>query len=458
MEVREAADALGALLDAMACFELDEEDDAVRGLARVGLAYRHEPWDGLEDERPGGLDDDLVVLATVARRCITALGQLGLWSEDTLPAGQRRAVQGAFDLAVSVERRYPDIADCASRHLAVGPGRPFEEQAEAGVARLRDELAQRLDEAGIDGGRWADWLAVVPPAPRGERRVIGLFGRTSAGKTTLLRRLLVEAAPGWRPLADLLGISPRAHTTRVPLVLDLEAGDTEAWWCATGPGGNRGGTFRGDPGQAKGWRELESLLAGASAGQRYGWIRLTVPTRLERPMRLVDLPGTHGFAPGPWRHVPQRLIDGMDALVLPMDRRQFRREEKADCLAVLRAAPSRPVALSLRAAPLGAAVLAAEDFRDRRLAQVLADEPEAVARLATVPVFEVSRHDGAGDGAAALLRWCTDVPALAPAPPDYEALQRAAWDEGDAAARAVLARLGLLRAWMSCLLLGESHA
>ena len=281
-----------------------------------------------------------------------------------------------------------------------------EEAREALVARII-ELRARVQEL-VDhqaGERDVDWLSLSPPKLL-DRSVatIGLYGRTSAGKTTLVRRLLGHLAPEWSRLAAHMATDPAAHTTKVPVILEFHP-MASSWWNAAGPDGRHGGAIDVTSG-ALGNEEALTRVLRTSTPDEYAWCQLTLSSRAGVPVRFVDMPGTHGDSAGAWGTAARVMARRLDAYVLPMDHRDFRSEELRDLVTALTAHPRRPIALAMRLAPgdpyalrrryLSERIWPALEAHDERLARILCT-PELRRRVNDLAFFFVGREPGRPD-------------------------------------------------------------
>lgn len=415
------------------CNELQEALTTAEGvvprlIARVAAAYRNDPWDAIRDSRPGGLEDDLVVLAEAARRA-------GVAPRDDL--------RDALDVAHLLSVR-PWIS-AALRIAFAPPEGALDAHRRERVTELSSALAICLDQLGFDGQRSAEWLAVAPataePAPG---PTVGLYGRTSSGKTTLMRRVLERLAPRYANLLEHLRSDSRAHTTRIPFVFDFRPELAGYYWSGSAPGLDLRGALR--PGEVENEADLVEHFV-ADGGPVAGWVVLTLPSDGGRPLRLVDMPGTHGFLSGPWGRISESLGEGFDALVLPMDRRFFRSEERANLESALSLDPPRGVAVTLRWVDPTAGAMSPERFLSERIAQGMEGSPVA-ERAGRIVVFEIARTADSEDQIGDLVEWVLARPRVARRSATYDEIEERALD-GEPAALEALAYLGLLRAWTS---------
>lgn len=396
-------------------------DSGAAQVLSVARAYLADPWDAIPDDLPNGLDDDLLVLGVAAR-------EVGLPLPAELEARLRdiaRRESGLARRATSILRRNADL--------------------EAAVASLRADATTVGAKLGWSE-RDVDGATVAPPAPSTDALTVVVYGRTSCGKTTLVCRLIRELAPAAERVANLLRTSPGAHTTRAPLVLDFVAGPSEMalrWGGAHGAGRHT---------------EPLSRLSGEWFPDDAAWAHVVLPGSSRR-LRLVDLPGTHGHGAGAWSFSAQHGLLHADAVVLPMDRRQFRAEELSSLREALAVEPERHLALALRRGPErgdGAA------FVERRILDH-AFKPDEIKRIRAMPVFEIARRPDWDDEATSLVAW------LASLGPNrdkrtYDTLRAAAQldVEGKPPTRARKARdlmmlLGLMRAIRAAMLHGGDH-
>lgn len=378
-------------------------------LARVGLAYHYDEAGVIPAGEPGEGEDDLVVLGHVAR---LLLQMRGTQEHFVLTSGFRRALEASSARAGAL----PALQAQLDRWLTwPTDGEGWEAHRDRILEELEVSTATALttvwNEIDI---RDVHWMTHAPLALQDDDTPsVGFYGRTSAGKTTLVRRVLTALSPAGEAIAALLPTDPRAHTTRMPVLFDLDPALGSVLWEAWGYGGLVRGRLD-DLTATRDSRLRELLLGREFPGTAYVHLRLPATSAACRtPLRVIDLPGTQGFATGPWADRADGLYAGLDALVLPMDRRFFRREEQRDLLHVLTARHDIPVALAVRAAPATAAELGIENFRVTRLRPaLLAARPEGWGvdelneRLGRLPIHVLGRRDGAeGDGLAGLVEW-----------------------------------------------------
>jgi len=437
----------------------------------LALAYLNEPWDAISDARSAGLEDDLVVLGHVA----SVVVEMNSADETGESMGRvRNALKDAF----KKRRRYPELGHILEVSLSGWTECvDFRRYSEKAVARLREVVVQNLNSLGWDGEKWVDWLAATPPAFNDSNcTTVALFGRTSSGKTTLARRFVAELATNRSRLSELLATCPRSHTTRIPLVLDFRPDEGTAWWQAAGPSLNSGGIVAHDA-SVVGNEEVLRRCSGRSADSGAAWLAISVPAPSSDNLRILDLPGTQGFAAGPWHRTGEHLLAGSDAAILPMDRRFFRDEEFTDLVTVLQALPARHVALALYWVDPALNPTTPDRFLSERIGQALApgsargglsdEELDRICgMLDELSVFTVAATPGEQDDFPALLSWCANGEHWNPGPLTYAQLEtRAQWQISYGTsvpvdvrqARLAMVSLGLLRAWMACQLTEESH-
>ncbi len=383
-----------------------------------------------------------------------------------MPAASAELFQEAAGFLADVQ--LPELAKLLDRYLVL-PSRQNAEWADETLGRLRRSLADGLKRLRLGGNRWIDWLCYLPPLEEIDPvPVVALFGRTSSGKTTLAARLLRALSPEYARIAGLLSVSSAAHTTTSPLILDFQAHCSFPRWRAVGPAVNEaGGLSRGEEIRSADGRLAELIVQGSRLG--VAWIHVVLPGLASQALRIADLPGTHGYLPGPWGRVASNLLCGADAVLLPMDRRQFRDEEAGDLLDVANLERSPRIALSLRWVPKGIGA-SQEAFRERMLdaiarAQDLDRRARPLRRIATMPILEITGRENVSDDLRALIKWLMSVKVIRPRPVTYQSLVRLtsgrpsgrSAKERRKTARSALAALGLLRAWSSVALMDQQH-
>lgn len=449
---RELAGHIGRIVEAR------DTPASLRFLARVALAYRNDPWDALQDDYRDGLADDVAVLAHVIRLVESERANCA-----AMPAASAELFQEAAGFLTNVE--LPELSKILDRYLVV-PSRQNTEWTDETLGRLRRSLAEGLKRLGLGGNRWIDWLCYLPQLEEIDSvPIVALFGRTSSGKTTLAARLLRALSPEYARIADLLSVSSTAHTTTSPLILDFQARCSFPRWRAVGPAVNEaGGLARGEETRSADGRLAELIAQGSRLG--VAWIHVVLPGLASQSLRIADLPGTRGYLPGPWGQVASNLLCGADAVLLPMDRRQFRDDEATDLLEVAKLDRSPRMALSLRWVPKEVNPSQAETFRERILdaivrAQGLDRRARPLRRMVAMSIVEIAARDNTNDDLQALIKWLASVKVIRPRPVTYQSLVRLtsrhptgrSAKERRKTARTALAALGLFRAWSSVALM-----
>lgn len=396
-------------------------DPAKVRIARVARAYLSDPWDAIPDELPRGLDDDLVVISIAAEHA-------GI----PIPA-----VAGAALAQIRARERHLASTMKVALDPTADPAVRVPQLLRGAIA-----LGQKLGWSERD----IESIGVAPPTPATPAPTVCVYGRTSAGKTTLLSRIIRHASPAGGALADGLRISPGAHTTRAPLVVDLvqRGGLAELSW--GGPSGEGRSSCALD--------EPHGLWIPDEAS----WGHVEIPGS-STALRLLDLPGTHGHRSGPWGWYGRHGLAAADGIVLPMDRRYFRREEMDDVRAAVEETPARALAITLR--QVADAEVIPSQFLEEKVLASRDFGTDGEERLRAMPVFEISRRTDASDDIGRLVAWLADLKPVAGKRTYGELRRLAAIDVGtttgekSSTARQLLAVLGAIRAWRATMLKGD---
>lgn len=445
---------------------VNDNNSSCCGLARVALNFLNDPWNH------SGLSKDdleigrLVVLWAVARAFQTRMPSEFVFRE--LPSSSQLEAQ---DLYYGLETNF----------LCLPPeGQLFTERAKRVVDDIRTSVSHQLKRLGFGKEQWVDWLSVALPMPHDtDGLTVELFGRTSSGKTTVVRRLVEHLCPEWNLLVAKLAESPSAHTTRIPVILDLGPTAEHGWWFGSGSDRNVGGYIRPAPLQISHRDDFEAALAKGHE-KTFRWVRFILPSKLaKKPIRVVDLPGTHGFDSGAWARKSLSWLFGADAIVLPVDRRYFRCEERTDLWHAMRWIPVHNIAFAVRWVSPEASRMTCSEFVDSRVLQAMEPNFPEVTKgkngtgallrlLRQIKTFEVSRRtDSNRDEIPQLAEWIlsqTNSPSKKPTHSMLSALASggaahmkekyhgsAGILEAARIARIALHRIGLLRAWTNYL-------
>lgn len=374
--------------------------------------YLHDSTDAFHDDLPRGYEDDFFVLRHVSNRIGLSLCHAG--KKQSRQHSDRRLLSGG-DLrgktSVRSEHGLGENRDYMLEWLdrLIVPTSP--ENLNCHLKRFeglaKGVLTRYLTKV-LPGGE-TQLFVHHPSVAQTEAPLLGLFGRTSCGKTTLVRRLIQELSPAFAWVADLLEVTVEAHTTKIPFIIDfLEKGT--ASWCYEGLEGRLEGDLS---------RNENSHLGDIcrTANSRSGfWFLIRLPAELS--LRVFDLPGLFGFESGPWAERASAVASRLDAVVMPMDRRQVRAEEKATLVETIQHYPHTRCALSLWEVPDESELASRKLFLEEKIypwlplhGQVPNIELNRLIRnrIQRMSIFNISKHYSGKDDMKRLIGWLAGI-------------------------------------------------
>ena len=431
-------------------------------IAQFGRAYYAELWDSVRDDLPDGLDDDLLVLDQVFSLLETLDPAM---QSDSNEAYYNETTRKLADEVRLLRKSNSHLLRVLNRFLK--PNRELQKEPKLyfrhAFNRIRATTVRLLDQANPGDSAFVDWIIELPAIPltRGTA-TIGLFGPTSCGKTTLIRRLITHWSKGM--YASYLPATPKAHTTCIPTVIDFDLNTNLARWSLNTVSTIRSGILPRVEVDEEARIYIENKITSTSETST-GFLQFIFPTNVEKRVRLIDLPGTHGFAGGDWGKRAKTLALGLDAIIIPADRRYFSLDTSDCVFAGLENFPVGRQGIALRYVPPKIAKTKTPSwYKAQRVSQAIRSRITGTSdlnvhpktfnnRFSAMPLFEFAKDSESEDSINDLALWILATNPKRHRPPSYLDIERYK-SNGNIKSEIVdglLANVGVLRALRACL-------
>jgi len=369
--------------------------------------YLHDSTDAVHDDLPGGYEDDFYVLHFVADRinlqqCNTETTRVKPFSRSK---DQRAEASERPEHGLGANRDY--LLEWLDRLIVLTSPKNLDIHLKSFEGIAKGVLTRYLRKV-LPGSEYHS-LVHHPSVMDTDAPLIGLFGRTSCGKTTLMRRMIQELSPAYTWVGDLLETTVEAHTTKIPFIIDFHKSSTAAWYYE-GLEGRHDGKLNG-----KRRSRIRNICQNANAQSGF-WFLIQLPA--EHNLRVFDLPGLYGFESGPWAERASAVASRLDALVLPMDRRQVREEEKQTLVEALLHYPHTRCALSLWKVPDTSELASRRKFLEEKIYSWLPLSANVVGndscrllwnRIQRMKMYSISKHTSGKDDMGSLIEWLFSI-------------------------------------------------
>jgi len=433
----------------------------VEVLSRIGESYYFDPWDARRDDLAGGYEDDLLVALHIFLGIVHGNPEVQKAENARISDFDSANLENYHKTYIKLGEKYPELKKLADRYLAFS--KENADDPDDYVERTYNSLLKvgkrLLNSLRTNFGGYLEWLVRSPALPLDKKTpCIGLFGPTSAGKTTLARRIVTAiSCPRY---SQYLPTHAGSHTTRIPAVIDFATGISGGKWMVMTNRERTGGTLPEK--NSNGFiSDLKAKVVAPDEEPFSGYFRLILPTSLGYSLRLIDLPGTHGYDPGPWAMRAKVISSGLDAVIVPGDRRYCKPETIEIVDGCLRSFPRKRVCMTLRYVHESASPASLKWYKHDRLGHNLqlkhktrdmAFRKRYLRSLKAMPIFSFSKEEEVHDEMSGLMEWIAHIRPKRDRPPDYHTLEKIQniHRGKEVKVKQLLACIGIMRALESC--------
>lgn len=416
--------------------------------------YFHETWDAIRDDLADGYEDDWLILYHTCSVLFKTLNPkqnknqkdlVGRFTKIIAPMDSRH------EASSFIKGHSGFIVDWAKRLIVYPKPKDMKRHVSEFTRIARGALTKYLKGLDRIPGSSRKYLVQSPSSEAQVDRIIGLAGRTSCGKTTLLCRIIANLSRDYEWITRFLSTSVSAHTTKIPLIVDFHTG-AEAFWESEGLQGRNKGALLPD--------NKDSIHESIRRANEYSgfWFRFAIPSN--QRLRVLDLPGVRGFESGPWANRARILSANVDGLILPMDRRFIREEERESIIETAISYPYTRFALALWRIPENHPLRDRKVFFKEKILPWLDGELDELGkararllktRILRTKLFSIAKTADTSDESEELINWLSNVRTrnINQRNPSYMDIEDLAYsDNPDIRNRAIkaLVLIGILRA------------